>query len=223
MRILVVEDDRGIADVVRRGLVRMHYSVDLAYDGEKGYELVMVNQYDLIILDIRLPGLDGRSVCRKIRDEGIITPVLMLTALSTSNDIIGCLDDGADDYVTKPFDFGVFLARVRTLLRRGTELRRSEVRVGDLVLHTASRSVFRNGRPIEMTAKEFALLEYFVMNKGKVLTREQISEHVWDINFDPKSNVIESLVRLVRQKIDCDKDKSHIKTIRGVGYRFVDA
>lgn len=222
MRILVVEDDRGIADVVRRGLVRMHYSVDVAYDGENGHELVMVNQYDLIILDIRMPGLDGRSLCRRIRDERIITPILMLTAVGTSSDIIGCLDEGADDYMTKPFDFDVFLARVRTLLRRGTEQRSSEVRVGDLVLHTANRSVFRNGRPIEMTAKEFALLEYFVMNKGKVLTREQISEHVWDINFDPKSNVIESLVRLVRQKIDCDKEESLIKTIRGVGYRFID-
>jgi len=222
MRILVVEDDPGIAATVRRGLVRMHYSVDLAYDGEHGYEQAMINQYDLIILDIRLPKLDGRNLCRSIRDAGIATPVLMLSAVGSSAEVIGSLDDGADDYMTKPFDFDILLARIRTLMRRGTDQLRSEIHVGNLVLHTATRSVYRNGRPIDLTAKEFALLEYFVMNRGKVLTREQISEHVWDTNFNPRSNVIESLVRLVRQKIDTG-ETSMIQTIRGVGYRFMDS
>lgn len=222
MRILVVEDDPGIAATVRRGLVRMHYSVDLAYDGEHGYEQAMINQYDLIILDIRLPKLDGRNLCRSIRDAGIATPVLMLSAVGSSAEVIGSLDDGADDYMTKPFDFDILLARIRTLMRRGTDQLRSEIHAGNLVLHTATRSVYRNGRPIDLTAKEFALLEYFVMNRGKVLTREQISEHVWDTNFNPRSNVIESLVRLVRQKIDTG-ETSMIQTIRGVGYRFMDS
>jgi DNA-binding response OmpR family regulator len=222
MRILIVEDDIGIAKAVRRGLVRMHYSVDLAHDGEEGRELVFVNQYDLIILDIRLPKMDGKALCRALRDADITTPILMLTAVGSSDAIIDCLDEGADDYMTKPFDFGVLLARVRSLIRRGNDAKRAEIQVGDLVLHTGTRSVLVGGKPVEMTAKEFALLEYFVLNKGKVLTREQISEHVWDINFDPKSNVIESLVRLVRQKIDHDAESPMIKTVRGVGYRFVE-
>lgn len=220
MRILVVEDDQNIADVLRRGLVEQHYSVDVAHDGGQGAELAMVNDYDLLILDIMLPGMDGKSICRQVRGEGLLTPILMLTALGSAGDVITGLDSGADDYLTKPFDFGVLLARVRSLTRRRTEMRTTQMHVADLSIDTARRTVSRNDTPITLTAKEFALLEYFVLNKGKVLTREAIGEHVWDINFDPRSNVIESLIRFLRQKIDQEGKESMIQTIRGVGYRL---
>jgi DNA-binding response OmpR family regulator len=220
MRILVVEDDQNIADVLRRGLVEQHYSVDVAGDGVTGSELALVNDYDLLILDIMLPGLDGRAVCRRVREEGLLTPILMLTALGSAGDVITGLDSGADDYLTKPFDYGVLLARVRSLTRRRSELRTTQVRIADLDIDTARRTVRRGDTPINLTAKEFALLEYFVLHKGKVLSREAIGEHVWDINFDPRSNVIESLIRFLRQKIDVEGEDSLIQTIRGVGYRL---
>jgi len=220
MRILLIEDDAAIANVVRRGLVGQHYSVDVAEDGEKGCELALCSDYDLIILDLMLPKMDGREVCRSLREAGLATPILMLTALGTPEDIVEGLDVGADDYMPKPFDFSILLARVRALTRRHTEQRTSRIVTGDLVLDTAHRTAMRDGRILDLTAKEFALLEYFVINQGRTLTREAISEHVWDINFDPRSNVIESLIRFLRQKIDADDRASMIKTIRGVGYRF---
>lgn len=220
MRILVVDDEPRIANAIRRMLVRAHYSVDLAYDSELGLELAMIHEYDLIILDRQMLKLDGLDLCRQLRHNDIATPIVVLSDLGSPADIIRCLNEGADDYLTKPFDFGILMARIQALIRRSNDQKRSDIRIGDLVIQISTRSVYRNGQPIEMTAKEFALLEYFVMNRGKVLTREQISEHVWDINFDPKSNVIESLVRLVRQKIDRNHDTPLIKTVRGVGYRL---
>jgi two-component system, OmpR family, copper resistance phosphate regulon response regulator CusR len=222
MRILIVEDDARIADVLRRGLSEQHYSVDLASDGTQGGFLALVNDYDLIILDIMLPGKDGWQVCRDVREAGVTTPVLMLTALDAVEDKIRGLDTGADDYLTKPFHVGELLARVRSLVRRQSEQRTAELRVGDLVLDTASRAVSRKGVPIMLTAKEFALLEYFVLHRDKVLTRQMISEHVWDMNFDPQSNVIDSFVRFLRQKIDKGFDAPLIHTVRGAGYRFSD-
>jgi DNA-binding response OmpR family regulator len=220
MRILVVEDDVNIADLLRRGLVEQHYSVDIAHDGETGLDMAWTNDYDLIILDLMLPKLGGKEVCRSLREDDVKTPILMLTALSSSADVIEGLDHGADDYLPKPFDFGVLLARVRSLTRRRTEHRTAEIRIADMVIDTARREVERNGRPIPLTPKEFALLEYFVMNRGRVLTREAISEHVWDINFDPRSNVIEQLMRCLRQKIQHDDEEPLIHTVRGAGYRF---
>ena len=220
MRILVIEDDPNIADVIRRGLHEQHYSVDYAADGEEGEELAQINDYDLIILDLMLPRKDGRTVCRDLRNEGIATPILMLTALDAVEEKISGLDAGADDYLTKPFHFGELLARVRSLIRRQSDHKKTEICVGDLTLDTARRSVSRGGKPINLTAKEFALLEYFILNKGKVLTRELISEHVWDMNFDPQSNVIDSFVRFLRLKIDKDFGAPLIHTVRGVGYRF---
>ena len=202
MRILVIEDDPNIADVLRRGLTDRHYSVDIANDGKEGVFMAQVNDYDLIILDIMLPGLNGWDVCARLRSEKLATPILMLTALDTVDDKIRGLDTGADDYLPKPFHFGELLARIRSLVRRQSEQKTAEIRIGDLVLDTASRSVTRDNIPISLTAKEFALLEYFVLNQNKVLTREMISEHVWDMNFDPQSNVIDSFVRFLRQKID---------------------
>ncbi|MEP7218534.1 MAG: response regulator transcription factor [Bacteroidota bacterium] len=222
MRILVIEDDPNIGDVIRRGLETQHYSVDVATDGEEGEELALINQYDLIILDRMLPKMDGRTVCRNLRDADVVVPVLMLTAMDAIDDKISGLDAGADDYLTKPFHFGELLARVRSMIRRQTGQKKTEISVGDLVLDTVARSVTRAGRSISLTAKEFALLEYFVMNVGKVLTREAISEHVWDMNFDPQSNVIDSFIRFLRLKIDKDFDHPLIHTLRGVGYRFSD-
>jgi len=220
MRILVVEDDPDIADLIRLGLTARRYSIDVAHDGEAGSELAWSNEYDLIIMDVQMPKLDGRSLCRMLRAEKITTPILMLTALSDSEDIIGGLDDGADDYLTKPFNFGVLLARVRALTRRSSEQKTAVIRIADLTVDTAKRTAERAGRAIELTAKEYSLLEYLALNEGKLVTRSEISEHVWDSNFDPKSNVIESLMSCLRQSIDRDHQVRLIHTIRGAGYRF---
>jgi DNA-binding response OmpR family regulator len=220
MRILIVEDDPGIANVIRRGLIDQHYSVDIAEDGELGLDLALCNDYDLVILDILLPKLDGRSLLKQLREAEFSPPVLMLTALDSPDDVVAALDLGADDYLSKPFDFNVLLARVRSLTRRRSNQRTARIEVGGLVLDTAHRTAMRDSVTLNLTSKEFALLEYFVMNQRKNLTRDEISEHVWDINFDPRSNVIESLVRFLRQKIDIPSGMSLIKTVRGIGYRF---
>lgn len=220
MRILIVEDDPGIANVIRRGLIDQHYSVDIAGDGEIGLDLALCNDYDLVILDILLPKLDGRSLLKQLREAEFTPPVLMLTALDSPGEVVAGLDLGADDYLSKPFDFNVLLARVRSLTRRRSDQRTARIEVGGLVLDTAHRTAMRDSVTLNLTSKEFALLEYFVMNQRKNLTRDEISEHVWDINFDPRSNVIESLVRFLRQKIDLPSGMSLIKTVRGIGYRF---
>lgn len=220
MRILIIEDDRNIAEAIRQELVDHHYLVDVVYDGRAGEELAVSNDYDLILLDLMLPGRDGREVCKSLRKEGIATPILMTTALGEDTDVIHGLDVGADDYLVKPFHMGVLLARVRSLGRRRLEQKTTELCAADLVLDTARRTVTRAGVPVALTSKEFALLEYFMMHRDRVLTREMISEHVWDMNFDPRSNVIDSLVRFLRQRIDRDFSPPLIHTVRGVGYRF---
>ncbi|MFA6572273.1 MAG: response regulator transcription factor [Bacteroidota bacterium] len=220
MRILIVEDDEKIGDVLKRGLTEQHYSIDWAGDGEEGLFLAQTNDYDLIILDIMLPKMNGWDVCRGIRQEKIATPILMLTAVDSVEDKIRGLDSGADDYLTKPFHFGELLARVRSLIRRQTEQKTSIIEAGDLIINTTTREVTRAGKEILLSAKEFALLEYFVLNQNKVLTRQMISEHVWDLNFDPQSNVIESFIRFLRQKVDKGFDTQLIHTLRGVGYKF---
>ena len=220
MRILVVEDDANIAAAIRRELVDQHYSVDVASDGMAGEDLALSNDYDLILLDLMLPKKDGRDVCKSLREDGLTTPILMMTALGEAEDTIHGLDAGADDYLVKPFHMGVLLARIRSLSRRKSEHKTTELKVADLVLDTAKRTVSRSGVPITLTAKEFSLLEYFIMNKERVLTRDMISEHVWDMNFDPRSNVVDSLVRFLRQRIDKDFSPTLIHTVRGVGYRL---
>jgi DNA-binding response OmpR family regulator len=220
MRILVVEDDPNLADVLRRGLAGQHYSVDLAGDGEEGEYMASVSDYDVIILDVLLPKRDGRKVCTNLRRQGIKTPILMLTALDSVEDKISGLDVGADDYLTKPFHLGELLARVRSMIRRVSEQKSSAIQIADLVLDTAQRTVTRAGQPIVLTAKEFALLEYFMLHPGKVLSREMISEHVWDMNFDPQSNVIDSFIRFLRLKVDKGYDRRLIHTVRGMGYRL---
>ena len=220
MRILIIEDDLNIANAIKRGLIDQHYSVDIASNGSDGAFLAKTNDYDTVILDIMLPKKDGWEVCREMRKAGITTPILMLTALDTVEDKIKGLDEGADDYLAKPFHFGELLARVRSLVRRQSDQKTAEIRAGDLVLDTAARTVIRAGQAISLSAKEFALLEYFVINHNKVLSREMISEHVWDMNFDPQSNVIDSFVRFLRQKIDKGFERPLIHTVRGVGYKF---
>jgi DNA-binding response OmpR family regulator len=220
MRLLIVEDDVKIADALKRGLMQQHYSVDVVGDGEQGEFMAETNDYDLIILDIMLPKKDGWEVCKSIRKENITTPVLMLTALDSVEDKIKGLDGGADDYLTKPFNLGELYARVRSLVRRQSEQKQSVISVADLEIDIATRSVRRNGVEISLSAKEFAMLEYFILNKNKVLTREMISEHVWDMNFDPQSNVIDSFVRFLRQKIDKGFETTLIQTVRGVGYKL---
>jgi two-component system, OmpR family, response regulator len=221
MRILLVEDDSAITEVIHRILVRQGYSVDVASDGDTGLDMALSNGYDLLIIDMMLPKLDGRSLCAIVRREGCTTPVLIMTAASSHEAEVDLLDTGADDFIAKPFNLEVFQARVRSLLRRGSEHRTSRIEVGDLTIDTASRSVRRDGRTIHLTPKVFALLEYMAMNRGRVLTRDQITEHVWDMNFDPRSNVLESLMHVLRQRIERDGDRL-IHTVRGVGYRFDD-
>jgi heavy metal response regulator len=218
MRILVIEDEKKLAGFVRKGLVEQSYSVDVAYDGIKGFVLASQNDYDLIILDIILPKQDGWTTCKKIRKEGITTPILMLTALGETDDKVKGLDSGADDYLTKPFEFAELLARVRAILRRKYPQNETILRANSLMLDPARHLVERDGKTIKVSAKEFALLEYLMRNQGKVMTRTQISEHVWDIDFDRDSNVIDVYIKSLRQKVDKGFSKRLIHTVIGVGY-----
>ncbi len=217
MRILVVEDDARIAAFVEQGLRESGYSVAVARDGEEGFLDARLNDYDLIVLDLMLPKTDGIEVARTLRAAGKVTPILMLTARDTEADKIRGLDVGADDYLTKPFGFGEFLARVRALLRRDALARSSVMRVGDLELDTAARQVRRADQDIALSAREYALLEYLVHHAGHIVTREQLAEHVWS-DAEVESNVIDVYVRYVRQKVDAPFATPLIHTVRGVGY-----
>jgi len=217
MHILVVEDDPRIAAFVTRGLEESGYTATVAHDGEDGFLAARYNDYDLIVLDLMLPKMDGIEVARKLRAAGKATPMLMLTARDTERDKIRGLDVGADDYLTKPFAFGEFLARVRALLRRDTLTRASIMRIDDLELDTVARQVRRGGRDVALSAREYALLEYLVHHAGQILTREQLAEHVWS-DAEVESNVIDVYVRYLRQKVDAPFGQPLIHTVRGVGY-----
>jgi two-component system copper resistance phosphate regulon response regulator CusR len=218
MRILLIEDEKKLARFVQKGLAEQSYSVDVAYDGIKGFDLACLNDYDLIILDIILPKQSGWQTLRKIREEGITTPILILTALGEVNDKVRGLDSGADDYLTKPFEFSELLARVRAILRREFAELEMTLRVDGLVLDPVRHNVERDGKLIKVTSKEFALLEYLMLNHGRVMTRTQISEHVWDVSFDRGSNVIDVYIKSLRQKVDNNFAKRLIHTVIGVGY-----
>jgi heavy metal response regulator len=218
VRILIVEDEKKVANFVKKGLQEEGYAVDLTFDGEEGLRLGRDASYDLIILDIYLPKLDGLAALKKLRAHGVRTPVLLLTVRATIEDKVLGLDSGADDYLTKPFAFQELLARVRALLRRRMDTGAAVVRIGDLVLDPASRIVSRGARPIELTVKEFSLLEYFMRNPGKVLTRTMIIEHVWNYDFDSGTNVVDVYVNYLRKKIDSREEQKLIHTVRGVGY-----
>jgi two-component system copper resistance phosphate regulon response regulator CusR len=222
MRVLLVEDDKRIATSISRLLRSESFAVDVAADGIVGEELANVNEYDLIILDIMLPKQDGWQTCSHLRKEGVSTPILMLTALGDVSDRIRGLDEGADDYLVKPFHNGELLARIRSLTRRRTEARTAILNHFGVTLDLNTHRASRNGKEVSLTTKEFALLELFMMNPGRILSRQVISEHLWDMNFDPQSNVLESFVKFLRQKIDKGFDKPLIHTIRGSGYMFSD-
>jgi len=218
MRILVIEDEKKIASFIKRGLTEQNYTVDVAADGEEGLYLAEINPYDLIVLDIMLPGKDGFTVCRTLRSKNINTPILMLTARDDLRDKIFGLDSGADDYLTKPFAFAEFLARVRVLLRRHGSVKSTTLRVADLELDQLTHQVARAGKPIDLTPTEYALLEYLLLNHGQVVTRTMLSEHVWNQDFDSFSNVINVYVNYVRKKVDADFDVKLIHSVRGAGY-----
>jgi DNA-binding response OmpR family regulator len=218
MRLLLVEDDTRIARFVARGLEEQSYAVDVVGDGNDALYQVEINDYDLVILDVMIPGKDGFAVCRSIRALGKRMPILMLTARDAIDDRITGLDSGADDYLTKPFEFGELLARLRALLRRPKELRPSRIVVGDLELDTASQTAKRRSRAISLTAKEYALLEFLARNANRVIGRAEIAEHVWDESFDPFSNLIEVYVNRLRRKLGDDDSKPLLQTRRGSGY-----
>lgn len=218
MRILLVEDEPRVAAFVAKGLREQAYAIDIARDGEQALYLAAVNTYDLLILDVMLPLKDGYAVCRELRRAGTRTPILMLTARDAVDDRVAGLDCGADDYLTKPFDFKELLARLRALSRRSAEVRPAVIRVADLILNTANHVVSRAGKRVSLTAKEYSFLEFLVLNENRIVNREQIAQHVWDENFDPFSNVIDVYVRRLRTKIDAGFDRPLIHTRRGEGY-----
>lgn len=218
MRILLVEDEPAAAQMVAKGLREQTYAVDLAGDGEAALYQASINDYDLILLDVNLPGKDGLEVCRELRASGSIVPVLMLTARDAIQDRVAGLDTGADDYLTKPYAFHELLARVRAVMRRGPALTSDKIVVGDLVIDKKARIVKRAGQVIELTAKEYALLEYLVRRADEVVGRADIAEHVWDENFDPFSNLIEVYIQRLRRKIDDNFPTKLLRTRRGEGY-----
>jgi two-component system copper resistance phosphate regulon response regulator CusR len=220
VRLLIVEDDPELASILADGLADHHYEVVVAADVPAARERAVLGTYDVMILDVLLPGGSGFDLCAQIRSRGIATPILMLTARDAIDDRVRGLEAGADDYLTKPFAFRELLARVRALSRRQPALAPQRVRVADLDVDLETRQVQRGRRPITLTAKEFALLEFFTRHEGKVVDRAAIAAHVWDDNHDPFTNVLEVLVRRLRRKIDDDFEPKLIHTIRGAGYRF---
>jgi len=220
VRVLVVEDEVKMAALLKRALEEEGYAVDVAADGREGLWLGAENPYDAIVLDVMLPEIDGFAVCRGLREAGCWSPVLMLTARDAVADRVAGLDAGADDYLTKPFSLAELLARIRALIRRGAVERPSVLRVGDLTLDPASKAVVRDGAAVELTAKEFALLEYLMRHAGEVLSRTRLIEHVWDFAYEGDSNVVDVYVRYLRNKVDRPFGRDSIETVRGVGYRL---
>jgi DNA-binding response OmpR family regulator len=221
MRILIVEDEKKMASFLERGLKEERYTVDIAYDGEKGWEYAMTNDYDLLILDWMLPKMSGVELCNKFRKEGKITPVLILTAKDSVEDKIKGLDQGADDYLTKPFSFEELLARIRALFRRPPNITdKTVLQCANLKLDLIRRQAWVGEQEISFSQKEFALLEFLMRHAGEVVSRTAIAEHVWDLHFDPMSNTIDVYINFLRKKIGETSSKSKIETIRGTGYRL---
>jgi len=218
VRILLAEDQSNAAQVLAKGLREQSYAVDIALDGEAALYQASINDYDLILLDVMLPRPNGIEVCQNLRAGGSAVPILMLTARDAVPDRVLGLDAGADDYLTKPFDFHELLARMRALLRRGPELRPETLRIADLVINTRSRRASRSNRAVDLTAKEYALLDYLARHVDEVVGRAEISEHVWDESYDPFSNLIEVYIQRLRRKIDDGRTPKLLRTVRGEGY-----
>jgi two-component system OmpR family response regulator len=220
MRVLIVEDEVKMASLIRRGLRKEGIAADVAIKGEDALWMAEATEYDAIVLDVMLPGIDGFEVCRHLRSNGMWAPILMLTARDSVRDRVAGLDTGADDYLTKPFSYAELLARLRALVRRGPVERPTELVVGDLRLDPASRQVWRGEEEIALSAKEFAILETFMRRPGEVMSRFALLEHAWDYDYENKSNVVDSYVRFLRQKIDKPFGANSIETVRGAGYRL---
>ena len=220
MRVLVVEDDPKMGALLRRGLVEEGHAADVARTGDDALWMAQAVEYDAIVLDVMLPGLDGFEACRQLRADGVWSPVLMLTARDAVEDRVAGLDAGADDYLRKPFSFSELLARLRALARRGAAERPTLVQVDDLRLDPATRQVWRNGAEIKLSAKEFALLETFMHRPDQVLSRDRLLEHAWDFAYEPRSNVVDVYVRYLREKIDRPFGRASLETVRGLGYRL---
>ena len=220
MRILLIEDDIAISRLLKEGLEDESYAVDVARDGSEGYRTASADEYDVIILDIMLPEMDGYEVCRALRKDGNKTPILMLTARDAERDIVEGLNTGADDYLAKPFSFDVLLARIRALLRRPNEKLEEILQVGDLKLDPSLKKVTRASQEINLTAKEYGVLEYLMRNKGKVLSKEQIISHVWDFDADVLPNNVELFIMFLRRKIDKPFKSKLIHTVSGFGYKL---
>ncbi len=222
MRILLVEDEPDVASFIKQGLKQENYAVDVTGDGESALHMAELNPYDLLILDIGLPGKDGISVCRELRNRRRGVPIIMLTARCEVGDRIKGLDSGADDYLGKPFAFDELVARIRALLRRGRTDKSSVLKVADLEMEQLRHTVRRAGKKIELTRKEYALLEYLMINVNLVLTRTMISEHIWDANFDSETNIIDVYINYLRRKVDHGREHPLIRTVRGVGYTMAE-
>jgi two-component system OmpR family response regulator len=220
MRVLIVEDEVKMASLIRRGLRKEGMAADVAIKGEDALWMAQATEYDAIVLDVMLPGIDGFEVCRRLRAAEVWAPILMLTARDSVRDRVAGLDTGADDYLTKPFSYAELLARLRALVRRGPAARPTELTVGDLRLDPASRQVWRGDAEIALSAKEFAILETFMRRPGEVLSRFALLEHAWDYDYENRSNVVDSYVRFLRQKIDKPFGVASIETVRGAGYRL---
>jgi two-component system OmpR family response regulator len=223
MRILVVEDDTKMAGLLRRGLLEEGHAADVARAGDDALWMARAVEYDAIVLDLMLPGIDGVEVCRRLREGGVWSPVLMLTARDGIEDRVAGLDAGADDYLPKPFSFAELLARLRALVRRGSPERPTQLQVDDLCLDPATRQVWRGETEIHLSAKEFALLEAFMRRPGDVLSRDRLLEHAWDYAYEQRSNVVDVYVRYLREKIDRPFGRDSIETVRGMGYRLARA
>ncbi len=223
MRILLVEDEYSLAHTIKTGLKDEKFLVDVLHNGQQAYEQASVEDYDVIILDRMLPGMDGITICKKLRDEKIFTPILMLTARGSADEKVEGLDAGADDYLAKPFSFNELIARVHSLIRRSTT-NETTLRVGLLIINPKTHQVTRNGKNIELTAKEYALLEFLMRHPNQIVTREQITSHAWDYQHESMSNTIEVLMKRLRSKVDkaFPKEKRMILTVRGLGYKIVE-
>jgi DNA-binding response OmpR family regulator len=220
MRILVIEDEQKVARFLKKGLEAEGYEVETAADGKTGEKCARTEVYDLILLDVLLPKKNGFEILRDLRKDEIRTPILMLTARSATEDIVGGLDQGADDYLTKPFAFNVLLAHIRSLMRRGTV--RTKLKYADLILDTVAHTASRSGTPIELTVREYALIEYFLRHRGKLISRQELSRDIWGYNFDPGTNVVDVYVNHLRKKIDADFSLKLLQTERGKGYYLSD-
>jgi two-component system OmpR family response regulator len=220
MRVLIVEDEPKMAGLLRRGLRQEGIAADLAAKGEDAVWMAGATMYDVIVLDLMLPGIDGLEVCRRLRDDGVLSRILMLTARDGVHDRVAGLDSGADDYLVKPFSYAELLARLRALARRSHGTGTPELRVGDLRMDPAKHQVWREKEEIELSAKEFAVLEVFMRRPGEVLSRFQLLEHAWDYEYENRSNIVDSYVRLLRRKIDAPFGTKSIQTVRGAGYRL---